>query len=164
MIKIHNNLKVNTCSAYLPNSYYMIKRMASSQSIEKSVKRVLRDPVFTRGKMSKEFIHVTAATTQAAHHWKIPLLFPKRKPEVLVILGQLQGTSLLRPGLGLWWASLHHSHIIPSFIARGMRMDHLTKPHSPTPAHCHLCSWRDTDSDIHTPTCTLTHTPAKAIS
>lgn len=78
----------------------MIKRMASSQSM-KRMYRVLRDPVFTRGKMSKEFIRVTAATTRAAHHWKIPLLFPKRKPEVLVILGQLQGTSLLRPGLGL---------------------------------------------------------------
>lgn len=42
-------------------------------------------------------------------------------------------------------------------------MDHLTKPHSPTPAHCHLCSRRGADPDIHPPTYTCTHTPAKAI-
>ena len=68
---------------------------------ERSVQRALRDPVFSGGKMSKEFISVPAATTRAARHWKIPLLFPKRKPEVLVILGQIQGTSLLSPELGL---------------------------------------------------------------
>lgn len=41
MIKIHNKLKVNTYSAYLSNSYYMIKWMASSHSMKGVYKEYL---------------------------------------------------------------------------------------------------------------------------
>lgn len=98
---------------------------------------------------------VTATTPGSTRHWKIPLLFLRGSEGYIIWTNPGQVCAEV---LSYGCDELSIIHIIPSFIAGGTCMDHLTKPLSST---CSLPSVFPEEQTQTTPTHMHIHTHPK---